>query len=506
MGKSKTAKPATVSIPVQHQPESGSGPGSAPAPGPGPGPVQTSRRQDSPRWRCPRGGGRGLFGSVVLGAGALWASSDGWDQLRSGATTLLSLAQLAGLMAGAVLLVQVVLIARIPLLERTYGQAGLVRLHRWVGVTFVTAMVVHVVLITMVHTDGDLITVLRDFTAYVAAVPVMTAAATSAALMLVVALSSRRKLRRWLGYARWHRLHTTSYLALGLAVPHTLVYGSAVRQAWARALCLLAVATAYALVLTFRVAMPLVHTRRVRPVVDRTQESAGEATSIYLRGQRADLATLAPQAGQFVNIRFLRPGQSWRAHPYSLSAAPQPNEWRLTVRDPHRHHLEIEPGTPVVLEGPYGRLTHTARAKRKVALIASGIGVTPLLALLETLPPEADPVFLYRVHNRKDAVLGAELQRIVTARAAAEGRTRPSSTALRWLEGPRGQRLDGSPSWLPKQWQREGDVVGLGNLVPLLLEREVYVCGPPQWMDAVERAALRADLPKAQLHLERFEW
>jgi predicted ferric reductase len=106
---------------------------------------------------------------------------------------------------------------------------------------------------------------------------------------------------------------------------------------------------------------------------------------VYVRGRH--LQRMRVQAGQFFNWRFLgAPGWS-RAHPYSLSAAPQPDLLRITIKDVGDGSAEVtslRPGMRVMVEGPYGRLTGAVRRRRHLTFIASGIGITPLRALLES--------------------------------------------------------------------------------------------------------------------------
>ena len=57
----------------------------------------------------------------------------------------------------------------------------------------------------------------------------------------------------------------------------------------------------------------------------------------------------------------------------------------------------LRPGTRVLVEGPYGRLSARARTRPKVAFIGAGVGITPLRALAEELDyAPGDAVLLYR--------------------------------------------------------------------------------------------------------------
>ena len=50
------------------------------------------------------------------------------------------------------------------------------------------------------------------------------------------------------------------------------------------------------------------------------------------------------------------------------------------------------------------------------------------------------------------------------------------------------------------------EAAGLARLVPDLVERDVYLCGPPGLTDAVRSALRAAGLPAEQLHEERFSF
>ena len=109
-------------------------------------------------------------------------------------------------------------------------------------------------------------------------------------------------------------------------------------------------------------------------------------------------------AGQFLNWRFLT-GPGWtRAHPYSLSAAPDGRSLRITVKtlgDGSALVRSLRPGTRAIVEGPYGRLTERPRTRPRVAFIGAGVGITPLRALAEALPyAPGDAVLLQRATRR----------------------------------------------------------------------------------------------------------
>ena len=106
--------------------------------------------------------------------------------------------------------------------------------------------------------------------------------------------------------------------------------------------------------------------------------------SIHLTGR--DLDRLGVRGGQYGVWRFWTARTWWHAHPVSFSAVPGARTARITVRDLGAGSARlgrITPGAVVSLEGPYGLFTTRARTAPFLALVASGIGITPVRALLE---------------------------------------------------------------------------------------------------------------------------
>ena len=72
----------------------------------------------------------------------------------------------------------------------------------------------------------------------------------------------------------------------------------------------------------------------------------------------------------------------------------------------------IRPGTRVFAEGPYGTFTTRRRRHERVLLVAGGIGITPLRAMLGQMSQRPESVtLLYRAATPDDVVFGSELER-----------------------------------------------------------------------------------------------
>jgi predicted ferric reductase len=444
------------------------------------------------------GGARGDWVLVVVGLSvvvsvALWLAGRGGQELfGSAAACVTSLGRVTGLVASDLLLVQVLAMARIPWAEQSFGQDRLARWHRLVGFTSFHLMLAHVVLITLGYAATARTGALPELWSLIRTYPGMLLATAGTVLLVLVVVTSIRAARRRLRYESWHLLHLYAYLGVGLALPHQIWTGTDLGSSpWARAYWWTLYAVALLGVLVYRLGVPLVRTLRHRVVVSRVVVEAPGVVSLPLSGRHQH--PLPARAGQFFVWRFLD-GPGWsRGHPYSLSAPPHPSTLRITVKDlgdGSRSLAEVRPGTRVLLEGPYGALTAGRRTRPAATLMAAGIGITPLRALLEELP--AGATLLYRARDESELVLRAELDALAVSRGHR----------LAYLLGSRAS----DSSWLPASWGHVGDAEALLHLVPDIAGQDVFVCGPDSWMDAAVAALDRARVPSAQVHVERFSY
>ena len=437
-----------------------------------------------------------LVWASMLFVVALWVSGGGVTDLGTVAGALTSIGRVTGLVSADLLLVQVLLMARIPWVERAYGQDGLVRRHRLVGFTSFNLMVAHVVLIVLGYAATDHAGLLSETWSLVTTYPGMLLATAGTAALVMVVVTSVKAARRKLRYESWHLLHLYAYLGVGLALPHQLWTGADFSSSTAATVFWWTVyAAAAGAVLLFRLILPLTLNLRHRLVVDHVVKEGRGVVSIYLSGRRLDRLPVA--AGQFFVWRFLHgPGRS-RGKPFSLSAAADGRWLRITAKDlgaGSRRLADLPPGTKVLFEGPYGVLTDSVRSGHKVTLIGSGIGITPLRALLEEMayaPGEA--VLLYRASTPAQFLFTRELEALAVRRG------------VRVVYLP-GRRAPGGRSWLPDNYANAPDHAVLRHFVPDIAEHDVFVCGPDSWTEVVTASAARAGVPAGHIHSERFSW
>jgi len=415
-----------------------------------------------------------------------------WNNTPSLADTtaqVIAAGRITGLLAGYLMALVVLQMARVPALERRVGSDRVARWHSMSGRYTLSLVVAHVVLIMYGYalqagkTFGDIVQQTVDS---VNQLPDMGKAAIGTGLLVVIGLSSIGPVRRMIPYDLWYHVHLLTYAATFLTFWHQLSTGnefvveSAAKTAWYALY-----GSVTALVFWYRIVTPVRLNLRHRLRVEAVIEETPGIVSVLMSGRK--LHRMGAEAGQFFRWRFLAPGMRFSSHPYSLSAAPRPNMLRITVKAIGDHSSalrELEPGTRVWAEGPYGALTASKRSQGKVLLVAGGVGITPMRALFETLPGAAgDLTLLYRANSTQDLALWDELSTIANERGAR---------LMYAVNSPDGERPDISADSLRRK-------------LPDIDDHDVFLCGPPGFAQGVYEALRGAGVPARRIHHESFE-
>ena len=429
---------------------------------------------------------------LLVGNGVLillmWLRHGALDEFTTVGGAISAVGQVAALMGTYLALIQLVLMGRSPWLDEAIGMARLAWTHRWLGFATVWLIGLHVVTTIVGYAIADATGPVDELVSLLSTYRFVLWALVGFALFLMVAITSLRAARRRLSYEAWFWLHVYAYLAIALAFLHQLWAGADFMHDQVAAMYWIAMyVITVTLVVVFRLGQPALtsyrHQLRVAQIVP---EGPGVA-SIYLTGY--DLDKLAVRSGQYFVFRFLRRDDWWRGHPFSLSSAPNGNWLRITVKalgNGSKRIMEMPVGTRVFIEGPYGILTGVRRTRRRVTLIAGGIGIAPLRALLESLAAApGDLTLIYRATRKADLVFRGELDLIADHRGAR----------IHYLVGSR-RSLGHDPLGRDS----------LRSLVPDIARQDVYVCGPDPMMDTVDRELRALGVPRRQVHAERFSY
>ncbi|MER5197478.1 MOSC domain-containing protein [Streptomyces sp. NPDC002755] len=231
--------------------------------------------------------------------------------------------------------------------------------------------------------------------------------------------------------------------------------------------------------------------------VARVVRETPAVSSIYLN--TVDGTGLPPaRPGQYLSLRLPVGEGAPAVRSYSLSSAPGPGAYRISVKhEPHGRvsgylHTVLRPGDLVDVASPRGTFV-LEEGDRPVVLISAGIGVTPVLAMLHRLAATRDPRPVWWIHTARDHAhhAFAEEARALLAQLpdAHEHIFYTAGTG----PGP------GDPRVAPGRPTAES-LAALG----LPADADVYLCGPTAFMDDIG-GVLSAHGPSAErIHREQF--
>ncbi|MEV0717313.1 ferric reductase-like transmembrane domain-containing protein [Asanoa sp. NPDC050611] len=425
-----------------------------------------------------------FWAGLVLAVLPWWLTTPAGSLGDTGAITLAA-GRIVGLVAGYVMLVQILLMSRLRLLDRLAGEELMTRWHRDIGGALILAVLAHMALILVGYGRLDGYNPLVEARVLITGVPDMLTAFLSAGILTAVGLFSVRAVRNALPYELWRWLHMSTYLVLYLSFGHQFSLGQqlfkpgVVRTGWLAAYVGVVVILAYG-----RVIAPVVFNLRYALRVADVVAEGPDTISIYLTGRNLD--RLKVLGGQWFRFRFMARGLWWQSHPFSVSAAKNGRWLRLTVKVVGaytRELRELDSGVRVLAIGPRGSFTAAQRTAPRSLLIAGGIGITPIRAMLEELPPGA--TLIYRASTPADVVLQREIDWLARAR----------DVDVWYVIGARtdpGPRQVMSPN-------------GLRQLVPDLERRDVWLCGPAGFVESAQKIVRRSGVRRKKIHLAAFE-
>lgn len=241
-------------------------------------------------------------------------------------------------------------------------------------------------------------------------------------------------------------------------------------------------------------------------IVKRKVTESDVITSLYL--EPTDGKPIAEyQPGQYLTLRAQLPGEKYdHIRHYSLSDRPGKDYYRITVKREDAHngnppglvsnylHQRVSEGDRLQFSAPAGDFVIHPDSSRPVVLISGGVGLTPLISMLNTVAEtqsERKVTFIHaalngKVHAMKEHV--AEL-------AAQNPNIRSFVCYTTPTEEDRSAGNFDKEGYIDRQW--------LERVIPDT-DAEFYFCGPIPFMKVIYRALLEMGVPEEQVHFEAF--
>jgi ferredoxin-NADP reductase len=239
------------------------------------------------------------------------------------------------------------------------------------------------------------------------------------------------------------------------------------------------------------------------------EDASGSVCSFYLVPE--DGQALPPfLPGQFLTFKLDVPSATPAGHLircYSLSDAPRADGYRISVKRaippkgsdaaPGRSssylHDHVAVGSRLQVRAPSGHF-HIDRSDAPVVLIGGGIGITPMLSMLNwslNEQPAREVWLFYGVRNGREVVMKSHLEQLAAAY--------PNFHLRFCFSDPLPQEVAGRDY----QFASRIDVRTLRMELPLK-PYHFYICGPTPLMESLVPALENWGVPDAHIHFEAF--
>jgi glycine betaine catabolism B len=203
-------------------------------------------------------------------------------------------------------------------------------------------------------------------------------------------------------------------------------------------------------------------------------------------------------AGQYLTVTADIDGEAVERC-YTISSPPtRPGALTITVKrvpgGPVSNwlHDRLAVGDKLHVSGPLGRFSMSHHRAQKYVFLSAGSGITPLMSMTRTLCDQDDPADLIFVHNARtprDIIFREELGDIAA---------RPNMHVLAICEAS-------APT---EEWNGISGRLSLPTLLeiaPDLTDREIFMCGPTPYMNAVRNMLGAAGVDPQRYHEESFD-
>lgn len=200
-------------------------------------------------------------------------------------------------------------------------------------------------------------------------------------------------------------------------------------------------------------------------------------------------------AGQFLAIRVRIDGVE-HVRCYSISSAPEARGYlEISVKRQglvsKTLHATIRPGAQVHLKAPAGAFRYPAADDRPIALLAGGVGITPLISMLRHAvhtEPQRSVTLVYSAQTEEQLAFRDEIRLLA--------RRHPHLKVF--LAASRG-------SGLSDVYPGRIDDALVGAAIPDPAHTIAMICGPQPMIDRMRELLLARGMPAGQIRSEAFE-
>jgi nitric oxide dioxygenase len=211
-------------------------------------------------------------------------------------------------------------------------------------------------------------------------------------------------------------------------------------------------------------------------------------------------AVVRHRPGQYLTLWLSIPGEHPLKRNYSISSASNGQTYRISVkREPQGIastwlHDEAEVGATLNVSVPAGEFFLAEPVDRPIVLLSGGVGLTPMVSILETAVQKGFSVPIYYVHGTLNGATHAMREQV---RILAEQGGDVCVTTF--YQHPRTEDVQG------QDYDEEGLITGewLRAHTPFAAA-DYYLCGPKPFLRAFVGELTLAGVPHDRIHFEFF--
>jgi predicted ferric reductase len=315
-------------------------------------------------------------------------------------------------------------------------------------------------------------------------------AVLGALILLVVTTLWRKPVG--LSYEWWRAGHgLLALFVMFVGLVHILQVGFYVSEPWKQALWVVMTVGAMLLLIKTRVIRPL-QLRRRPYIVKEIRRERGRSWTMAISPDGHSGMTFT--AGQFVWLTLGNSPFSLQQHPFSISSSALRNDRiELTIKelgDFTATIKDVKIDSCAFAEGPFGAFTLDPSSAKGAFFIVGGVGITPVMSMLQTLRDLKDrrPLVLIYANNDWENVLFRE--------------------EINHLSQDLNFRLIHVLLDPPQDWTGESGLISSETIDRALpqdpTDFDYYICGPEPLMDLAEMYLLERGIPMKQIFSERF--
>jgi predicted ferric reductase len=280
------------------------------------------------------------WASILLGLGlgltaALYIETTSHSDWNSVYSIVISVSRICALLGSFFAIVGLVLVARIPWIERSVGHDRLVIWHRKLGPWSMYLITFHVLLVVVGYAANDRAKLGVELWRMIRRYPWMLPAFVGFIFFAVAGVTSYKKARAKMSYETWWTIHLYTYLAIALSFMHQVLTGPMfIGHPLNKLYWQFLYVGAFVVIVVWRAAIPTFRSFSHGLHIEKVVVEGPGVVSVIMKGRGLD--KLGAQGGQFFSWRFMTKGHWWMSHPYSLSAAPTAHYMRVTIKDLRR--------------------------------------------------------------------------------------------------------------------------------------------------------------------------